>query len=195
MKNKILLMGLCLLMLSCSDETTNSVDKVKENKVLLLKVDLLTSAFEGGKEFTFEDAPAFTIAAEYASPGDFGSIRLKYKEVNAPLFEGSIHWSGLGEMTYPQIDAPSSFSSSEILVRLPDENLREIVEYTDAPMPFDQWPYAPDYEALWGAVNTLHIVRDYRAANPDSKVSFFLYTPSVGAGDPADWDWFIILKN
>jgi len=197
MKNKFLLMGLCLSVMACSDETNAPIDNDPQlgNKVLLLKVDLLTSEFEGGKELTFDEASAFNIVPEYEAPGDFGSIKLKYEEVDAPIFEGTIHWMGLGAMTYPAIDPPSSFSSSEIIVGIPDENLREIVNYTTFPMPFDEWPYQPDYEALWDAVDNLHIVKDYRAANPDSKVSFFLYTPSVGVGDPADWDWFIILKN
>lgn len=194
---KLLLMGLCLSFMACSDETNAPVDNnpQTENKVLLLKVDLLTNAFEGGKELSFQDTTSFTISHDYDSPGDFGGIKLFYDELNAPLFEGTIHWMGLGEMTYPQLDPPASFLSSEILVMLPPENLREIVNYTDFPLPVDEWPYAPDYDAIWGAVEQLHIVKDYRAANPDSKVSFFLYTPSVGVGDPADWDWFIILKN
>lgn len=195
MKNKILLMGLGLLLVACSDETTAPVEKVKENKVLMLKVDLLTSAFEGGKELTFEEASAFTIGVDYESPGDFGGIKLKYQELNAPLFEGTIHWMGLGEMSYPEIDPPSAFSTSEILVMLPGENQREVIQYLPDAMPLDEWPYQPDYETLWSAVSSLHIVRDYRAANPNSKVNFFLYTPSVGVGNPADWDWFIILKN
>lgn len=194
MKNKILLMGLCLLAMACSDETTQDVAAVKENNVLLLKVDLLTYAFEGGKEFTFEDAQAFTIATEYQFPGDFGGIKLKYQELDAPLFEGTIHWSGLGQMTYPQIDAPSAFASSDIAAALPDESLREIVEYTESPLPVE-WPYAPDFNALWNAVDNLTLVKEYRQSNPNAKVNLFLYTPSVGVGDPADWDWFVILKN
>lgn len=195
MKNKVLLMGLCLTLLACSDETTDPVDQVKENKVLLLKVDLATFAFEGGKELSFDAAESFTLSHEYNAPGDFGDIKLKYQELNAPLFEGTIHWMGLGQITYPQIDPPASFSTSEILVQMPGENLREVVNYLPAAMPLDEWPYAPNYNALWGAVSSLHIVRDYRVANPNSKVSFFLYTPSVGGGDPLQWDWFIILKN
>ena len=196
MKNKLVLFGLCLSMMACSEDSTAPVDTpAAENKVLLLKVDLLTSAFEGGKELTFDAADSFTISHEYHAPGDFGSIKLKYHELNAPLFEGGIHWMGLGEMSYPQIDPPSAFSSSEILVMMPNENQREIIQYTEYPMPYDEWPYTPDYAAIWDAVDNLHLVSEYRAANPGSKVYFFLYTPSVGSGDPADWDWFVILKN
>jgi len=195
MKNKILVMGLGLLLVACSDETTAPVEKVKENKVLMLKVDLLTSAFEGGKELTFDEASAFTIGVDYESPGDFGGIKLKYQELNAPLFEGTIHWMGRGEMSYPEIDTPQSFATVDSAVALPAESMLEVVQYLDPAMPLDEWPYLPEYATLWDAVDNLKLVKDYRAANPNSKVNFFLYTPSVGVGNPEHWDWFIILKN
>lgn len=196
MKNKLLLMGLCLLLMACSEETTAPLDNNPQegNKVLMLKVDLLTSEFEGGKELTFEEASTFTIATNYNVPGDFGDIKLKYEELDAPLFEGTIHWMGLGEISYPVIDPVPSFDTIENAVAIPDEALRDVVEYIDG-MPVEEWPYAPNYEEIWGAIDNLELVKEYRESNPNAKVHFFLYTPSVGVGDPADWDWFVILKN
>lgn len=198
MKNKLLLMGLCLSVMACSDDNGDPVNDENPqagNKVVMLKVDLMTSAFEGGKELTFEEASTFTISHQYNLPGDFGSIQLKYDELDAPLFDGGIHWMGLGEISYPEsMDSASSFETMDVGIPLPDESLREVVVYNEF-MPNDEWPYAPDYEVLWNAVDNLEIVKEYREANPDSKVHFFLYTPSVGVGNPAEWDWFIILKN
>jgi len=188
-------MGACLLLMACSDDSTESAAIAKDNKVLLLKVDAVTSAFEGGKELTFDEASSFTIEHEYNAPGDFGDIKLKYKELAAPLFEGTIHWMGLGAMNYPAIDPVDTFTTVSNNVALPAEALREVVQYLPSAMPLNEWPYAPDFEALWGAVDNLKLVSDYRRENPNAKVSFFLYTPSVGSGDPAQWDWFIILKN
>ncbi|MCO6147184.1 hypothetical protein [Flavobacterium sp. NRK1] len=196
MKNKFLLFGLCLSLMACSEESSAPVDNSPtENKVLMLKVDLLTSEFEGGKELTFDDASTFTIAAEYDAPGDFGGIKLKYEELNAPLFEGTVHWMGLGEISYPEINPAQSFNTIENAVSLPNESLLKIVEYLPFATPLDEWPYAPDYATLWHAVDNLEIVKEYRENNPNAKVNFFLYTPSVGVGNPAGWDWFIILKN
>jgi hypothetical protein len=191
-------MGLCLCVMACSDENTDPVNEENPqsgNKVVLLKVDMMTSAFEGGKVLSFEDASTFTISHEYNLPGDFGSIKLKYEELNAPIFDGDIHWMGLGGMNYPEaIDPASSFEVIEDAVAIPDELQRELVLY-DEFMPVEDWPYSADYEALWGAVDNLQIVKDYREANPNAKVHFFLYTPSIGVGNPEEWDWFIILKN
>lgn len=182
--------------MACSEESSAPVDNSPtENKVLMLKVDLLTSEFEGGKELTFDDASTFTIAAEYDAPGDFGGIKLKYEELNAPLFEGTVHWMGLGEISYPEINPAQSFNTIENAVSLPNESLLDVVEYLPFATPLDEWPYTPDYATLWHAVDNLEIVKEYRENNPNAKVNFFLYTPSVGVGNPADWDWFIILKN
>lgn len=197
MKNKILLMGLCLSVMACSDDNSAAVieDPQSGNKVVLLKVDATDFTFEGGKILSFEDASTFTIAHEYNLPGDFGSIKLKYEELDAPIFDGDIHWMGLGGMHYPEsIDPVSSFESIASAVPMPDESLRELVLY-DEYVPVDEWPYAANYTALWDAVDNLKIVKDYREANPNAKVHFFLYTPSVGSGNPDDWDWFVILKN
>lgn len=197
MKNKLLLMGLCLSLMACSDDNSDPVDENPQsaNKVVLLKVDATNFAFEGGKELTFEEASTFTISHEYILPGDFGSIKLKYDELDATIFDGDIHWMGLGEMNYPEaIDPVSSFESIATAVPMPDESLRELVLY-DEFMPVEDWPYAANYSALWDAVDNLQIVKEYREANPGAKVHFFLYTPSVGVGNPADWDWFVILKN
>jgi hypothetical protein len=197
MKNKLLLMGLCLSVMACSDDNSDPVDENPQsgNKVVLLKVDATNFAFEGGKELSFEEASSFTISHEYNLPGDFGSIKLKYEELDAPIFDGDIHWMGLGGMNYPEaIDPVSSFASIATAVPMPDESSRELVLY-DEFVPVDEWPYAANYEQLWDAVDNLQIVKEYREANPGAKVHFFLYTPSVGVGDPAEWDWFIILKN
>lgn len=198
MKNKLLFMGLCLTVMACSDDNSNPVNEENPqagNKVILLKVDATTFAFEGGKELTFDDASTFTISHEYNLPGDFGSIKLKYEELNAPIFDGDIHWMGLGGMNYPEaIDPVSSFEPITTAVPIPDASLRELVLY-DEFVPVEDWPYAANYEVLWGAVDNLEIVKEYREANPNAKVHFFLYTPSVGGGNPAEWDWFIILKN
>jgi len=45
------------------------------------------------------------------------------------------------------------------------------------------------------SVQSLVKVREYLSKNPKTPVKLFLYTPSVGAGNPEDWDWIIFLKN
>lgn len=198
MKKIALLFSLCLLGAACSDssepEPVNALtdETVIPNKVLLLKVDYLNPAFEGGKELTFEDADGFTISSVYNSPGDFGDITLKYAELDQPLFAGTIHWMGLGEMTFPQsMDEIEAFTPITDPVAMPDASMFAPVMYTEYPY----YPETIDYESLWNTIDNLLLVKEYRANNPDAQINAFLYTPSVGIGNPADWDWIIILKS
>ena len=198
MKKIALLFGLTLLSVACSDssepETVSGtfIDETVTNKVLLLKVDFLTSAFEGGKELTFADEDDFTISTTYNSPGDFGDVSLNYSELNQPLFAGTIHWMGLGEMTYPEsLENVEFFTPVTDPVAMPDVSLFAPVMYSEYPT----YPETIDYAALWDAVDNLLMVKEYRMSNPNAQINVFLYTPSVGVGNPAEWDWFIILKS
>ncbi len=155
---------------------------------MLLKVDYITNTFEGGKELTFsEPTPTFTITTDYKSPGDFGSIKLIYKELNEKLFDGTIIWMGKGQISFPtQLIEPKEFSvikTYDILYPVGFENI------------FDPNNQTYDYTPMWLKVQHLAKVREYLKSNPKAKAKIFLYTPSVGVGNPADWDWIIILKN
>ena len=51
------------------------------------------------------------------------------------------------------------------------------------------------YNEVWTSVQSLVKVRQYLYSNPNASVKLFLYTPSVGIGNPAEWDWIIFMKN
>lgn len=195
MKKSFLLLVFAALLMSCSDTDTDPVNGGLEgNKVLLLKVDLLTNAFEGGKELTFPDNNNFTISTDFNPAGDFGDITLNYEEVGMPIFAGEIIWMGLGQMTFPEsMDASGEFSTIQNPVSQPSESQFSLVS-VDEP---ETSPFLSeiDYDAIWAAVDNLAAVKEFRDSNPDAQVNLFLYTPSVGIGDPADWDWIVILKN
>jgi hypothetical protein len=210
MKNKILLLGLGMLLFSCTgegdDQPANEPDPVfgnpqnpanpqgGDNNVLLLKVDAVTGAFEGGKQLTFNAAPTFTIATDYVEPGDFGSIRLLYSELDVTFFDVSIHWNGLGQMNYPEsLDSAGSFLTINEEVPMPELSEFHKVGLTDGSQGLQSME--PDHEALWDAIDNLELVKHYRQVNPEAKIQLFLYTPSVGIGNPEEWDWFVILKN
>lgn len=179
------------LMLSCDNNDDQEIEN-QTNKVVLLKLDFLTNIFEGGKELEFSPSPSFTISSTYLSPGDFGSIQLYYDELNEKIFDGTIIWGGTGAVTYPtEIDLPNTFPITSDELPLPDIDRFEKVIY-------DEFAYYPDpieYSNIWNSINNLEVVSNYLNSNPNGKISLFLYTPSVGIGDPAKWDWFIILKN
>ena len=187
MKTKILLLTLMsLLIVSCKSDFIEEVDT---NNVLMLKVDYLTNSFEGGTEFHFpKQTDHFTIINEYVQPNDFGSVKLIYKELNEPVFEGTIHWMGLGKMTFPESLQPAN--------AFKPVNTFDLVYPTNGfENVFNPNNQKYEYENVWLSVQGLVKVRAYLQANPAQQVKLFLYTPSVGVGDPADWYWIVYLKR
>ena len=167
-----------------------------EGNVLMLKVNYLPDefgyhAFEGGYEYSFDNAPnSFTITKEYRSPGDFGHIKLYYSEIDEMLFYGTIVWMGCGKIYYPTYLLPADAFNRVVTKDLvfPANGFENI---------FPESSYYPEdgYEAIWLSVQGLVKVREYLQANPQQKVKLLLYAPSVGCGDPADWDWILFLKK
>lgn len=175
---------------SCTEENAPVTETTNEsNKVLLLKVDYLTNTFQGGKETTYaENSNSFTISHQSVPAVDFGNIKLKYNEINQILFDGDIIWMGLGQIHYPQnmlaanqfeavLTADIVFPTTNFNHILPEPNLSN------------------NYNQVWMAVQNLVKVRQYLISNPTGVVHLYLYTPSVGIGNPADWKWIILMKN
>jgi hypothetical protein len=194
MKIKILLLFAAALLSSCSGEenenpTANLIPVPEaENKVMLLKVDYTTNAFEGGKELEFESvSETFTVDVDYQTPGDFGGIQLYYDEVNEKLFDGTIHWMGLGSISFPENLLPATAFEH---VLTDDFAICVGIENVFNPNNEDF-----DYIPVWSSVQGLVKVRQYLESNPTATVKLFLYTPSVGIGNPEEWDWIIMLKN
>lgn len=179
------------LLTSCSkeEETITKENVPTTNKVLMLKVDYLTSTFEGGKETTYPtNSSTFTISKQYDPPVDFGNIKLTYKELNETLFDGTIIWMGSGGMNYPQnlILANQFNSVASTDTKNPSAGFQNV---------FNPNNQNYDYTPIWLSVQKLQKVREYLQSNPKESVKIFLYTPSVGVGNPAEWDWILFMKN
>jgi len=159
------------------------------SKILLLKVDYLTHAFEGGKVLNLSQAivtsDSIPVKVQYQPPGDFGDITLSHKLTGDSLFYGGIIWMGKGVMTFPaQLDSSATFVQLGNPVGQPSASRFQLI--------FNQSP-APNISSLWSSINKLKTVKEYLIFN--KKIGLFCYTPSVGMGNPADWDWFIFLSN
>lgn len=191
MKKYILILAsLFSIFISCTKGNDETVARTTNaNNVLVLKVDYNTNRFEGGKEMTFSNTSTnMTITNQYVAPGDFGSIKLKYQELNEILFDGTIVWAGLGQVNFPQ--------------NLLDSNQFDRVMTADYVTPIAGFEnvFNPDnttynYNPIWMSVQSLAKVRQYLYSNPNATVKIFLYTPSVGMGNPAEWDWYIFMKK
>ena len=188
MKTRVLLLLLISLLFSCNSDEAD-LDDVTTTQVLMLKVDYTTHAFEGGTEFNFEKkADNFTIINEYVEPADLGSLKLIYKELNETIFDGTIHWMGLGEMTFPE-----SLKSAESFETVTNKDL--VFPKNGFENVFNPQNEKYEYNKVWLSVQGLVKVREYLIANPNQKAKVFLYTPSVGVGNPLDWDWIVYLRK
>ena len=188
---KIIFILFAVLVFSC-DNDSEPVILNEANKVILLKVDFLTNEFEGGKEFEFSTSESFTISSTYNTPVDFGDIQLYYNELNEKIFDGTIIWAGRGEMSYPtEIDLPESFATIDKNLELPEFSMFKTVMYWE----FAYYPETIDYFSIWNSIKNLEVVENYRKSNPRGKINLFLYTPSVGYGNPAEYDWYIYIQN
>ena len=194
---KILVVLTALSVLACKKTSepaklqTNPIAQptTPSSKILMLKVDYLTYNFEGGKEINLSQSmltnDSIPIKIDYKSPGDFGNITLYYKPTNDKLFDGSIIWMGKGNMTFPaQLDSASTFVKINNATTQPLSSRFQLI--------FNQ-NQTPNISSIWNAIQKLKIISNYLPNN--KKIGVFLYTPSVGIGDPADWDWFIFMSN
>lgn len=191
MKAKILTITIFILtLISCSKDNDDTITpSTNQNNVLVLKVDYNTNTFEGGKELSFSSTISnMTVINQYVPPSDFGSIKLIYQELNETLFDGTIVWNGLGQMNFPQ-----NFLNANQFDRVltadyvsPNSGFENVFNPNNATY---------NYNSIWASVQSLVKVRQYLISNPNATVKIFLYTPSVGIGNPAEWDWIVILKN
>lgn len=188
MKARFLLLSIIGFLFGCSSDKLDVDDKVASH-VLMLKVDYTTHAFKGDAEFGFlKQSDKLTIISEYVEPSDFRRVKLIYKELNETLFEGTIHWMGVGEMLFPASLQPAK-DFDTVLTQdyvFPENGFENV---------FNPNSVEYEYQKVWSAVQSLVKVREYLRENPNQKVKLFLYTPSVGVGNPLDWDWIIYLKR
>jgi hypothetical protein len=157
----------------------------------MLKVDYLSQRFEGGKVFSFpsNNTPNSTIplTITYKPPSDFGNITFQYTPTGDTVFDGGIVWMGRGDLKYPVFDPASSFSTE--LTSKPAPTSSEVQSIV--PDQFSAPYHDTTIAQAWTGIAHLTLTRDM-IANGASK-GLFLYTPSVGSGDPADWDYIWML--
>jgi hypothetical protein len=179
-----------LLFSSCSkDKELPRIEQENNiNSILMLQVDYLTNTFEGGTETSFSvHTTNFTITNEFQTPSDFGNLKLIYKELNKVIFDGDIIWSGIGLINIPNSISPAAqFNKFNIAFYLPKGGFQNVF-YADTK--------SYDYLPIWQSIYNLSRVNYYLVSNPNTSIKIFLYTPSVGIGNPADWKWIIFIKS
>jgi hypothetical protein len=162
---------------------------VNTAEVLLLKVDYTTNRFEGGQKLQFAPSPGtFTVRTELKDASDYGWIKVYFAEIDELLFYGDIIWLGCGDIIYPAtwLNADEFERVAQRDYITPSNGFENI---------FDPFGEDYDYTPAWSAIQSLLEVRQILETNPLQQVKLFLYTPSVGMGNPADWKWIIFLAG
>lgn len=150
--------------------------------ILISKVDYMTYQYKGFYALNVSgktDADAFIpIVSEYQSPGDFGFIRLYYRNTGNLLLDGTIIWDGCGQLLFPgsfRAGLPEKealpFPGVDLFRRL--DTAGRYIETVDE----------KEMRHIWQSVSQQKEFRHYYG-NSRKQVTVYLYGPSVGMFDP-----------
>lgn len=180
-----------------SDEfTENDLQEEDLHKTILIsKVDYLTFRPRGFYAMNVQNPVSsgneIPFVAQYQAPGDFGWFKLFYQTTDNLLAHGSIVWMGCGNLEFPE-----SFRAGQKLNSgLPYPGQSKIAFIND------QGQYCTvnaaqeiDLQRIWQTLSKQEEFQHYYS-NTHKKVAVYLYTPSMGLGDPADWYYLVFTEQ
>lgn len=164
-----------------------------QKHILISKVDYLTFRYKGFYALTvtnkLNSGTEIPFVSQYQGPGDFGYIKLFYRNTNNLLMDGSIIWSGCGELNFPNnfraglpMDNGLPYPGQSRISFINDGGHYETV--TDE----------RDLQYIWQSVSRQKEFQHYYG-NSSKKVAVYLYTPSVGIGNPADAYYLVFTEQ
>ncbi len=164
-----------------------------QKHILISKVDYLTFRYKGFYALNvtnkLNSGNEIPFVSQYQAPGDFGYIKLFYRNTDNLLMDGSIIWSGCGELNFPD-----SFRAG-----LPMDNALPYPGQSHIAFINDGGHYETvtderDLQYIWQSVSRQKEFQHYYG-NSSKKVAVYLYTPSVGIGDPADAYYLVFTEQ
>ena len=164
-----------------------------QKHILISKVDYLTFRYKGFYALNvtnkLNSGNEIPFVSQYQAPGDFGYIKLFYRNTDNLLIDGSIIWAGCGELTFPDnfraglpMDNGLPYPGQSHIAFINDGGHYETV--TDE----------RDLQYIWQSVSRQKEFQHYYG-NSSKKVAVYLYTPSVGIGDPADAYYLVFTEQ
>lgn len=180
-----------------SDEfTENDLQEEDLHKTILIsKVDYLTFRPRGFYAMNVQNPVSsgneIPFVAQYQAPGDFGWFKLFYQTTDNLLAYGSIVWMGCGHLEFPE-----TFRAGQKLNSgLPYPGQSKIAFIND------EGQYCTvnaaqeiDLQRIWQTLSKQEEFQHYYS-NTHKKVAVYLYTPSMGLGDPADWYYLVFTEQ
>ena len=164
-----------------------------QKHILISKVDYLTFRYKGFYALNVTDkldsGNEIPFVSQYQSPGDFGYIKLFYRNTNNLLMDGSIIWAGCGHLNFPDnfraglpMDNGLPYPGQSRIAFINDGGHYETVTNEN------------DLQLIWQSVSQQKEFQHYYG-NSSKKVAVYLYTPSVGVGNPADAYYLVFTEQ
>lgn len=178
-----------------SDNFTESDLKESDLKkdILISKVDYQTFQYKGFYALNVSgktnDGELIPIISEYQPAGDFGFIKLYYRNTGNLLVDGTIVWSGCGQLAFPEpfraglpVKEAIPFQGIEHFARLGEDG-----QYTET---VNEW----EMKHIWQSVSYQKEFQHY-FGNSTKKVAVYLYAPSVGMFDPYEAYYLVFVEQ
>lgn len=178
-----------------SDDFTESDLKESDLKkdILISKVDYQTFQYKGFYALNVSgktnDGELIPIISEYQPAGDFGFIKLYYRNTGNLLLDGTIVWSGCGQLAFPEpfraglpVKEAIPFPGIEHFARLGEDG-----QYVET---VNEW----EMKHIWQSVSYQKEFQHY-FGNSTKKVAVYLYAPSVGMFDPYEAYYLVFVEQ
>ncbi|MCR5115856.1 MAG: hypothetical protein K6A95_09330 [Bacteroidales bacterium] len=170
-----------------------------DSNILIMKVDYKTFQYEGyttvNVDSTNNSSDTIPFLATYCPPGDFGYIKLFYENPSHLLFYGNIIWMGCGNLLFPTSFMELPAQTTEL--PFPENDRICLIDYTGAQQTLPWNTGMVDetmMENVWETISKQPEFQ-YYYSKTNKKVAVYLYTPSVGGGNPADWDFIVFVEK
>ncbi|MBQ5458878.1 MAG: hypothetical protein IIT61_09190, partial [Bacteroidales bacterium] len=183
--------------------TVNLTEEYLEKDILIAKVDYMT--FEYGGFYSMNvtnkqnEGNEIPFLADYMSPGDFGYIKLYYRDQSNLLMDGSIIWAGCGELNFPETFVKGNSSNTYVPEYTMKRGLSfpsDRISYIDADGSYVQDVDESDNDLgyIWQTLSAQDEFMSYYEQT-SKKVAVYLYQPSVGVGDPYEWYYMVFVER
>lgn len=164
-----------------------------QKHILISKVDYLTFRYKGFYALNVTDklnsGREIPFVANYQSPGDFGYIKLFYRNTNNLLMDGTIIWSGCGELNFPE-----SFRAGQRLSNVLPYPGQSRIAFINEEGHYTTVSDDTELQRIWHTLSRQKEFRHY-FGRTSKKIAVYLYTPSVGVGNPADAYYLVFTER
>lgn len=164
-----------------------------QKHILISKVDYLTFRYKGFYALNvtnkLNSGTEIPFVSQYQGTGDFGYIKLFYRNTNNLLMDGTIIWAGCGHLNFPDnfraglpMDNGLPYPGQSRIAFINDGGHYETV--TDE----------RELQYIWQSVSRQKEFQHYYG-NSSKKVAVYLYTPSVGVFNPSEAYYLVFTEQ